>query len=488
MILFNIPKSVQNFFQPVVRRLSRPLRNALPLMALALLLAPHRRSLKTVAGVVLGHREHASTISRRLRNAKWRTWDWYVCLYQHTWQAIDQYERRWLAAQHEPALRHWMIVVDTTYHSTHAERMENVLLINKRQNPNSIPTRHHAFVMGILLTDSGARLPLPRRSYYTKEYCQRYQRRYRTQAQLAAALIRDVKVPEGVQVTVVYDSAFDADVIHRVSRQRGFREVFPLDPNRNLSAGPEVGALGLPGQKVVTWTRSWPREQFAQLELQYANEAHGFLRRRHRDNLRLRKTFRRYAVAAQSANVSGLGMCRIVASYKENPRVQLLEGQSADWHTYHQVPRPPRKQQRWIPQRWNGVVLACTDATATAAQIVEWYEIRWQIELFFRELKSRMQFGSYVLQKFEAVERYVDLVLMGMLLLEWERLRQMQAQPQGPQVGEPHVQARTTDGLRSLEKQCQEWNLAILEESLRSERGRQRLLQLLREAIPGHVA
>ena len=134
------------------------------------------------------------------------------------------------------------------------------------------------------------------------------------------------------------------------------------------------------------------------------------------------------------------------------------------------------------------MVLACTDATATATQIVEWYEVRWQIELFFRELKSRMQLGSYVLKKFEAVERYVDLVLLGMLLLEWERLRQMQRQAQGPQVGESHVQARTTDGLRNLEKQCQEWNLAILEQSLRSARGRQRLLQRLREAIPGHVA
>jgi len=50
--------------------------------------------------------------------------------------------------------------------------------------------------------------------------------------------------------------------------------------------------------------------------------------------------------------------------------------------------------------------------------VVEWYEVRWQIEIFFRELKSRMQFGGYVLMKFEAVERYLDLLLMGFLLLE----------------------------------------------------------------------
>jgi hypothetical protein len=50
-------------------------------MVLALLLGPHRRCLKTLAGIVLGHRVHAATISRRLRNAAWRTRDWFVDLF-----------------------------------------------------------------------------------------------------------------------------------------------------------------------------------------------------------------------------------------------------------------------------------------------------------------------------------------------------------------------------------------------------------------------
>src|SRR5262249_30721970 len=82
--------------------------------------------------VVLGRREHASTISRRLRNANWRTWDWYVCLYQHTLTDLDRYERQWLASQPGAHARHWMAIVDTTYHATHAEVMENVLLFNRR--------------------------------------------------------------------------------------------------------------------------------------------------------------------------------------------------------------------------------------------------------------------------------------------------------------------------------------------------------------------
>jgi hypothetical protein len=113
----------------------------------------------------------------------------------------------------------------------------------------------------------------------------------------------------------------------------------------------------------------------------------------------------------------------------------------------------------------------------------------WQIEIFFREIKSRMQFGCYVLQKFAAVERYVDLLLMGMLLLENERLCEIRAAgPPSARGGEPWVQARTTDRLRSLERLCQEWNVGVLEQRLSMAAGRRRLLRELRRAIPAHVA
>jgi hypothetical protein len=94
-----------------------------------------------------------------------------------------------------------------------------------------------------------------------------------------------------------------------------------------------------------------------------------------------------------------------------------------------------------------------------------------------------------VLQKFAAVERYLDLVLMGFLLLERERLRaQQEAGPPQPRGGEPWVQARTTDGLRSLEGMCQKWNVALLERRLRTAHGRRCLRHELRRRVPSHVA
>ena len=37
-----------------------------------------------------------------------------------------------------------------------------------------------------------------------------------------------------------------------------------------------------------------------------------------------------------------------------------------------------------------------------------------------------MQLGCYVLMKFEAVERYLDLIMMGFLLLERQRLSDLE--------------------------------------------------------------
>jgi Transposase DDE domain len=480
-MLFGVPQEVKSFFRPVLGGLSKPIRRALPVMVLAWLLAPHRRCLKTLAGMVLGHREHVATISRRLRNRLWKTHAWYIELYEALWSDTERWEHR-LAGNSK---RHWMLVIDTTYHGTMSECMENLICFNRHKDSRHRSSSNHAFLMGLLLTAKGGRLPLPRKSYYTKAYCAKKRRRYRSLNDLAAAMIKEVAVPKDVEVTVVYDSAFDAKQVHRAARQRGFREVFPLDPNRNLSTSTDVEADEVRGRRVVHWTRTWQREEFTFLELQVDNEDHVFLRRRHRDNLRRRKTERRYAVAARRATVSKLGECLIVASYKENPKVKLLAGASADWWACHTSPVPYDRHLRPQPQRWRGKVLACTDPTATARQVIEWYEVRWHIETFFRELKSRMQLGCYVLMRFDAVERYLDLVLMGFLLLEQQRLRDMQrAGPPDERGRKQWVHARTTDRLRSLEALCDEWNAAEIERRMRTRRGRRRLLRELRQRVP----
>ncbi|MDA1056033.1 MAG: transposase [Planctomycetota bacterium] len=295
-------------------------------------------------------------------------------------------------------------------------------------------------------------------------------------------MIRDAPVPKDADVTVLYDSAFDTDYIHRECRNRGFREIFPIDPNRNLATTDSPHALAQPGRRVVASTLDWQEDEFETLELEVENEDLALFRRRHVDNLRVKKTFRRYVIAARRANVSKLGSCSIVASYKENPRVELLEGQSDDWRDYRRAIAKDRKKAKKKPSRWHGMVLACTDPTLTAREVVEWYEIRWQIELFFRELKSRLQMRCYVLMRFEAVERYLDLLLMGFLLLEKRRLDDLSSSGQWPKKGDAKAHWRTTDRLRALEAWVQRFNLEYVSKRLQSKRGQAELLRKLSEA------
>lgn len=482
MILMDMPKEVKFFFAKVLRGCPKPIRGALAPMVMAFSLAANRRCAKTIAGEVLGHRWHAVTISRRLVNPQWRTRDWYVGLYDELLGEVDRWERR----QAKGKRRQWIVAIDTTYHATMSERMENRIVMSRRKNPARRTTSQHAFVMGILMTESGARLPLPRKSYYTKKYCRAHKRRFHSTIDLAALMLRELRIPDGVDLTVVMDSAFDAEAIHRICRKRGFREVFPIDPNRVLARTKEQEAKGIAGERVVAWTKTWRSKEFTLLELQVENEDHVFARRRHAENLRVKKTHRRYAVAARRAAVSKLGDCLIVTSYKENPKVQLLSGQSAEWAAYHHSPVSYRKEDQHKPARWHGKVLACTDPTATARQVIEWYELRWQVELFFRELKSRMQFERYVLMKFEAVERYLDILLMGMLLLE--KLRLSDIKNSGQRVGELWVHARTTDRLRMLEMLCQEANIRYIERAIATPGGRRRLIKHLRGRSPCQVA
>jgi hypothetical protein len=207
------------------------------------------------------------------------------------------------------------------------------------------------------------------------------------------------------------------------------------------------------------------------------NEGFALFCRRHIDNFRVKKTFRRYIIAACRANVSKLGGCLIVASYKETPKIELLQGESGNWRDYRRRLVEGRKKTKKQPSRWHGMVLACTDSTPSAREVVEWYEIRWQIEIFFRELKSRMQLRCYVFMKFEAVERYLDPLLTGFLVLEKRRLDELSADGKWPAQGDPKMHWRTTDHLRSPESWIQRFNLDYISQRLQSKRGQAELLR-----------
>lgn len=68
------------------------------------------------------------------------------------------------------------------------------------------------------------------------------------------------------------------------------------------------------------------------------------------------------------------------------------------------------------------VKILMTNATnMSVSEVVELYSLRWQIELFFKELKSTLVFTQYHFQRFDAVKAWVEIALTTVLFLEHER-------------------------------------------------------------------
>jgi hypothetical protein len=70
-------------------------------------------------------------------------------------------------------------------------------------------------------------------------------------------------------------------------------------------------------------------------------------------------------------------------------------------------------------------ILMTNDIGLSVRDVLELYSLRWQIELFFKELKPHLGFAQYRFQRFEAVEGWVKLALTAFLYLEWYRVQQL---------------------------------------------------------------
>jgi IS4 transposase len=65
------------------------------------------------------------------------------------------------------------------------------------------------------------------------------------------------------------------------------------------------------------------------------------------------------------------------------------------------------------------------DEKLTLRDVIELYQLRWQIELFFKELKSTLGLHHYRFKKFEKAETWVTLCLVTFVYLEWIRARKL---------------------------------------------------------------
>jgi DDE family transposase len=348
---------------------------------------------------------------------------------------------------------------DVTQQGTHTEntfsvgnrqrRPNNTKRYNKRSHRRFSSHRH---VMGLLLTPSGERIPfyLP---YYTKTYCQDHHLPYRTQADLGAELISSLPAPSGGKVVVLGDTAFESKQVRTACRQRGWTWIMPANPERVL-AGEK------PRPKVASLLEKFRFQQFVPIRLQPGKGPWAALRRTAPCRLGSKTKPRTYYVHQERRDVHSLGVVQIVFSTTYEP-------------------------QRGKPlEREKFKILLCNDLQLSAESIVALYTLRWQIEMFFKELKSVLGMHHYRLRRFHCVEAWVEACLITYLYLEWIRSRRLRSKKL-TKAEQKWWRWQRSHGIASAVRQrIEETEITRMYKSLHSDYGVRKLRRELKSALP----
>jgi hypothetical protein len=355
----------------------------------------------------------------------------------------------------------FLFLVDQTLASQQGGKTENTFSTGNRQRRPRKGRRYskykharkscHCFVKGLLITPSGIRIPFSR-SYYTREYCAAKKRPYRTQTELAAEMIGELPLPEGAKVVVLGDTAFDAACIREACGKRKYTWVVPLNPERVL-AGPKGKR-----PKVRSLVNGLKADQLVEIRLHAGKGSYVEQRRVSPWRVGSKVKPRTYYVHQRRQAVHSVGEVQLVFSTQTKPTKN----------------RPVEVQK----------ILMTNDLSLSAKHIVELYGLRWQIELFFKELKSTLGFHQYRFHKFDRVEGWDELNQVTFLYLEWYRARQLQRRDL-PEEKKKWWRWQRTHGLcLAVRQAAEDADLEHIAQRLETPNGLRRLRRLLSRALP----
>jgi hypothetical protein len=358
-------------------------------MIAAFLLHAGRMSCMQASGTVRCETRHRAQISRFLARPGWKRTD-INALFIQDLLANERIEGRWI------------YIIDATLCSQAGKKTENTYSTgNHKRRPRKGrrygKNKHakkscHSFTMGLLITPSGIRIPFSK-PYYTREYCKKKGLRHRTTAEAAADLIGELPLPEGAKVVVLGDTAYDALVVRDACSKRNYMWIFPGNAERVL-AGPKGKR-----PKVRSLLKDWSNWSKQTIRLAPGQGKYAVYRRISAHRIGPKAKMRTYYVHEEKQAVYSIGKVRLVFSTT----------------TANLKTATPNDVK----------ILLTNDMHLPLREIVELYSLRWQIELFFKELKSTLGFHQYKFTRFDAVEGWTVLALATFTYLEWYRCRQL---------------------------------------------------------------
>jgi hypothetical protein len=417
-------------------------------MALGFAMHQGRMSCSAAAGSVASESIHRGELTRFLARPRWRKHDFNNPL------------MKLLLAQ-ERKRGKFLFLIDATLVSQAGKKTQNTYSTGNRGRRPAKGRRYnkkkvvykkvHSFTFGLLITSSGIRIPM-QIPHYTPEYCQEQGLEHQTTAESAAQLIRTLPLPPHAEVVVIGDTAYDAKVVRDACEERGYTWIVPANPER-VYEGPK-------GQrpKLRSRLKDWTSLSLKTIRLRASTGKYARYRRLSKWRVGPKTKPRVYYAYQEKQDVRHVGCVQLVFStMKPN-----LEKATPD-----------------------DVKILMTNAVGmSVSEVIELYSLRWQIELFFKELKSTLGFAQYRFQNFRAVKAWVDIAITTVLFLEYERIRHLKDRRLSQEARRWWESQRLHGLCHAYRQQCAGAELKYLSDRLKTPGGIAKLKRLLAAALP----
>jgi hypothetical protein len=417
-------------------------------MVLTFIFHRGRMSCSQAGGAIATQPVHRSQITRFLQRPTWQQGDFNEML-------------RWSLLQLESGKGKFIFLIDATLCSQAGTKTQNTFSTGNRKRRPKKGRRYnknkkaqktcHSFTFGLLITPSGYRIPF-QKPHYTKAYCKKKGIEHRTTAESAADMISSLPLPEDAEVVVLGDTAYDAQVVREACETRNYIWIVPVNTSR-VYAGPRGER-----PRLRTRLKDWPELSLKTIRLRASMGKYADYRRLSRWRIGPKTKPRTYYVHQEKADVHSIGRVQLVFS---TTKPELKKATADD------------------------VKLLMTNAlNLSVSEVVELYSLRWQIELFFKELKSTLGFHQYRFENFKAVEAWVNIAITTVLYLEWRRAKQLLRRDLGEKKKAWWRQQRLHGLREQLIKATEAKELTYLSERLKTSGGIQKIKRLLKNTLP----
>ena len=355
----------------------------------------------------------------------------------------------------------FVFIVDVTVVTQSGQKTQNTYNTGNRQrrpkkgrryNKKKIAQKNcHGFTSGLLITPSGYRIPyeIP---YYTKEYCQKKGIKHRTTAESAADLIRILPIPKEAKVVVLGDTAYDAEVVQKACKERGYTWIVPANSERVYE--------GTKGNrpKLRARLKDWTSLSLKTIRLRASTGKYAGYRRLSKWRVGPKQKPRVFYAYQEKSEVHNVGCVQLIFSTM-NPNLKTATPDDVK-------------------------ILMTNDTSLSVSEVIELYSLRWQIELFFKELKSTLGFSQYRFQSFEAVHAWAETAITTVLFLEYQRAKRLQDRRLSAEEKQWWTSQRLHGLCAAFRQECEVNELKFLSDRLKTSGGVAKLKRHIDNALP----